>query len=39
MFRIPGAYHHLMFDEPLAVAAVTATLLNWLREDAVGGSR
>lgn len=31
LFRIPGAYHHLMFDEPLAVtAAITATLLNWL---------
>ena len=33
VFKIPGAYHHLMFDEPLAVtAAITATLLNWLRE-------
>ena len=33
IFAIPGAYHHLMFDEPMAVvAAVKATLLNWLRE-------
>lgn len=37
IFSIPGAYHHLMFDEPLAVvAAVKATLLNWLREDQNG---
>ena len=34
IFSIPGAYHHLMLDDPLAVvAAVKATLLNWLRED------
>ncbi len=31
VFKIPGAHHHLMFDEPLAVtAAITATLLGWL---------
>ena len=33
IFSIPGAFHHLMFDEPLAVvAAIKATFLNWLRE-------
>ena len=37
IFSIPGAYHHLMLDEPLAVvAAVKATLLNWLRKDQDG---
>ena len=37
IFSIPGAHHHLMLDEPLAVvAAVKATLLNWLREDQDG---
>jgi len=35
IFRIPGTYHHLMFDEPLAVAmAMQALLLDWVREDA-----
>ena len=34
IFKIPGTYHHLMFDEPLAVAMATkAILLDWIRED------
>ena len=34
VFKIPGTYHHLTFDEPLAVAmAMKALCLNWLRED------
>jgi pimeloyl-ACP methyl ester carboxylesterase len=34
IFRIPGTYHHLMFDEPLAVATATkAIVLAWLAED------
>ena len=34
IFKIPGTYHHLMFDEPLAVATSTkAILLDWIRED------
>ena len=36
---IPGAHHHLMFDEPLAVAmAVKALALDWLREDHAGAA-
>ena len=35
---IPGTHHHLMFDEPLAVAmAVKALALDWLREGTVNG--
>ena len=31
IFKIPGAYHHFMFDEPLAVVvALKATVLGWL---------
>ncbi len=34
IFRIPGTYHHLMFDEPLAVAmAIKALCLDWIRQD------
>lgn len=39
VFRIPGTHHHLMFDEPIAVvAAIKATLLNWLREGGDNGA-
>ena len=34
LFKIPGTHHHLMFDEPLAVAMGTkAILLEWWRQD------
>ncbi|MDA1074223.1 MAG: alpha/beta hydrolase, partial [Proteobacteria bacterium] len=34
IFKIPGTHHHLMFDEPLAVAmALKAIALDWIRED------
>lgn len=34
VFHIPTTYHHLMFDEPLAVAsALLGILLSWVRED------
>jgi pimeloyl-ACP methyl ester carboxylesterase len=34
VFRIPGTYHHLMFDDPVAVAVATkAILLAWIAED------
>jgi pimeloyl-ACP methyl ester carboxylesterase len=34
IFKIPGTYHHLMFDEPLAVAmAMKALCLDWIRQD------
>lgn len=34
VFAIPGAYHHLMFDEPLAVvAAIKGIVLSWLQQD------
>jgi pimeloyl-ACP methyl ester carboxylesterase len=34
ILRIPGTHHHLMFDEPVAVAMATkALLLDWYRED------
>jgi pimeloyl-ACP methyl ester carboxylesterase len=34
VFKIPGTYHHLTFDEPVAVAmAMKGLCLNWLRED------
>lgn len=33
IIQIPGAYHHLMFDEPMAtVAAIKGILLSWIRE-------
>jgi len=36
IFKIPGTHHHLMFDEPVAVAMATkAMILSWLREDGV----
>lgn len=38
IFKIPGTYHHLMFDEPLAVAmAIKALCLDWIREDHADG--
>jgi pimeloyl-ACP methyl ester carboxylesterase len=34
IFKIPGTYHHLMFDDPIAVAMATkAIVLTWLAED------
>ena len=34
VFKIPGTHHHLMFEEPLAVAmAIKALCLAWLAED------
>ncbi len=34
VIEIPGTYHHLMFDEPIAVAmTLKAILLCWIRED------
>lgn len=34
IFYIPTTYHHLMFDEPMAVvAALSGILLSWHRED------
>ncbi|MFB3106439.1 MAG: hypothetical protein ACE1ZA_16170, partial [Pseudomonadales bacterium] len=34
VLKIPGTHHHLMFDEPIAVAmAIKALCLDWLRED------
>lgn len=34
VFRIPGTHHHLMFDDPIAVAvAIKAIVLVWLAED------
>ncbi len=36
ILKIPGTHHHLMFDEPVAVAMATkALLLDWRREDGV----
>lgn len=35
--EIPGTYHHLMFDEPIALAmTIKALVLAWLREDRAG---
>ena len=32
IIQIPGTYHHLMFDEPMAtVAAIKGILLSWIR--------
>ena len=37
MITIPGTYHHLMFDQPIAVAMSTKLLLlEWLRQNASG---
>jgi hypothetical protein len=34
LFEVPGTHHHLMFDEPLAVAmALKGILLAWIQED------
>ncbi len=34
IFRIPGTHHHLMFDDPVAVAMATkAILLTWRADD------
>jgi pimeloyl-ACP methyl ester carboxylesterase len=34
IFRIPGTHHHLMFDDPIAVAVVLkAIVLGWIAED------
>jgi pimeloyl-ACP methyl ester carboxylesterase len=34
IMTIPGTYHHMMFDEPLAMAAaIAATALAWYAED------
>ncbi|MGD8418122.1 MAG: alpha/beta hydrolase [Pseudomonadales bacterium] len=34
IFKIPGTYHHLTFDEPVAVAmAIKALCLDWIRQD------
>lgn len=34
IFSIPGTHHHLMFDEPLAVAmSIKAVMLEWWRQD------
>jgi len=34
VFKIPGTYHHLTFDEPLAVAmSIKALCLDWIRQD------
>lgn len=39
IFRIPGTHHHLMFDDPVAVAMVTkAITLTWLAADQQSGS-
>lgn len=40
IFKIPGTYHHLMFDEPIAVAMATkGIVLNWIREDGADAMR
>ena len=40
IFKVPGTYHHLMFDEPLAVAmAIKAIALEWRRQDHEGELR
>lgn len=40
IFKVPGTHHHLMFDEPVAVAmALKGILLAWLREDGLGEMR
>jgi pimeloyl-ACP methyl ester carboxylesterase len=34
---LPGTYHHLMFDDPMAVAMATKLLLlEWIRQDHAG---
>ena len=40
IFRIPGTHHHLMFDDPVAVAmAIKAVLLSWRAEDGAAEMR
>jgi len=40
VFKVPGTHHHLMFDEPIAVAmAIKAMLLDWRREDGADAMR
>lgn len=37
---LPGTYHHLMFDDPMAVSSTTKMLLlEWLRQDHEAESR
>lgn len=34
IFKVPGTYHHLMFDDPIAVTmAIKGVLLGWIGED------
>ena len=34
VITVPGTYHHLMFDQPIAVASSTKLLLlEWLRQN------
>lgn len=40
IFRIPGTHHHLMFDDPVAVAMATkAIILTWIAEDGAAEMR
>jgi len=40
IFRIPGTHHHLMFDDPVAVAMATkAIVLTWIAEDGAAEMR
>lgn len=40
IFKVPGTHHHLMFDDPVAVAmAIKAVLLTWRAEDGAGELR
>jgi pimeloyl-ACP methyl ester carboxylesterase len=40
IMKIPGTHHHLMFDDPVAVAVATkAIVLDWLREDGAAEMR
>jgi pimeloyl-ACP methyl ester carboxylesterase len=34
IFKVPGTYHHLMFDDPVAVTmAIKGVVLGWIAED------
>jgi hypothetical protein len=34
IFKVPGTHHHLMFDDPIAVAmAIKGIVLGWIAED------
>jgi len=34
VFELPGCHHHMMFEEPVALAmAFKGLMLNWLAED------